>query len=687
MNAIFDRTFLPEALFEFVVVSDTHYMLPSGTGGAEFESRRLQSARADRALRLIACLDTAFVVHLGDLVQSYPEEQGFDRAVAEAHAQLERCGVRPRFAAGNHDVGDKPDPTAPTAWVTSETLASYHSRHGRSWHSWDEQGVHFVVLNTQILNADLPEAADQQHWAESDLRAHTGKRICLFLHLSPFLETEHEPSLGHYDNIAEPGRSWLLDLLREHSVELVCAGHTHFALFDKVGTTRYFVVPSSSFTRSGFSEVFSSCPPPERGRNDSSKLGFYLVRVHTAGMSVHFIRTGGDISPVGPSSPERYLITGTSRDLPHSRLGIGLRHPIAQVAEVPIAWPSVARQRIRNDYPLLACVELGIRHVRVPASDLDNGLQSTRLALLREEGVQITASWLWSRQLDLPTHVARKRGELDEVEIQVLGSPWPDKLCLSQIRECKEQLGIEVMLSPVIPRELVSGKQHMRTRMGYRHEELPQLERHLAQNRIRVGRVLCRIDPVTSPWDALLEGVALGSLSHVGAVDWLVELPPTDEEHQTLHVAEAVFATALMRKSRLFLEPLIDLDRTMDASYGLLDRICNPRPVFHVVRCLNTILSSSAETWTSVPAPAVDGARILGLRGHKSTSWLLLPLPPRQTRISLDLRCLDGFGEEGTQIWAYQLRQGKCENLGQSQRFPSPASFFFDEPTLLLFTR
>ena len=148
-----------------------------------------------------------------------------------------------------------------------------------------------------------------------------------------------------------------------------------------------------------------------------------------------------------------------------------------------------------------------------------------------------------------------------------------------------------------------------------------------------------------------------------------------------------MFATALMRKSRLYLEPLIDLDRTMDASYGLLDRICNPRPVFHVVRCLNTILSSSAETWTPVPAPAVDGARILGLRGHMSTSWLLLPLPPRQTRISLDLRCLDGFGEEATQVWAYQLQQGTCQHLGQSQRFPSPASFFFDEPTLLVFTR
>ena len=56
---MFDRTLLPEAMFEFVVVADTHYMLDLGDRRVEFRSRRLQTTRADVALRMIAAIDEA----------------------------------------------------------------------------------------------------------------------------------------------------------------------------------------------------------------------------------------------------------------------------------------------------------------------------------------------------------------------------------------------------------------------------------------------------------------------------------------------------------------------------------------------------------------------------------------------------------------------------------------------------
>ncbi|MGH2350659.1 MAG: hypothetical protein ACRDI2_11755, partial [Chloroflexota bacterium] len=74
-----------------------------------------------------------------------------------------------------------------------------------------------------------------------------------------------------------------------------------------------------------------------------------------------------------------------------------------------------------------------------------------------------------------------------------------------------------------------------------------------------------------------------------------IGLPAAAEPAHTARAAEAVFAAALSPGSRVFLEPLIDLDRTMDASYGLIDRLCNPRSAFHTVRCLNTILFSAPE--------------------------------------------------------------------------------------------
>ena len=246
---MFDRSFLPEADLEFVILSDTHYMLDPGRQQVEFESRRRQTARAEWALRLSASLTPAFVVHLGDLVQEFPETAGFERAMNEAREQLARCGVQPRLVAGNHDVGDKPDPTMPTAWVTAESLAAYHALSGRSWYSWDAGAAHCVVLNSQLLNAALPEAQAQKQWLEADLRAHKGGRIFVFLHLAPFLKDEQEPSLGHYDNIAEPARGWLLNLLRQHTVEIIFSAHSHFAFFNRIGPTRHFGTASSLAAR------------------------------------------------------------------------------------------------------------------------------------------------------------------------------------------------------------------------------------------------------------------------------------------------------------------------------------------------------------------------------------------------------------------------------------------------------
>ncbi|GIS59516.1 MAG: hypothetical protein CM1200mP2_17410 [Planctomycetaceae bacterium] len=46
--ATWDRSLLPAADFEFVVLADTHYMIDPGDGPVEFSSRRLQTERAAR---------------------------------------------------------------------------------------------------------------------------------------------------------------------------------------------------------------------------------------------------------------------------------------------------------------------------------------------------------------------------------------------------------------------------------------------------------------------------------------------------------------------------------------------------------------------------------------------------------------------------------------------------------------
>lgn len=655
---MFDRTLLPPAQYEFVVIADTHYMLDPGGQTVEFASRLQQTARTEYALAQVAALNLPLVIHMGDIVQEFPERTNFAQAIAEATAQLARHDVQPRPVAGNHDVGDKPDPTMPASWVTPAFLADYHARCGRSWTSWDEGDLHFVILNSQIMNSALPEAQEQQRWLEADLAQTTSARSFIFLHLPPFLRSADEPDLGHYDNIGEPARSWLLNLVRRHRVELLLAAHVHWSFYNRVGQTDYFTVPSVAFTRPGFSELFSSPPPSEQGRNDVGKLGFFLIRVLAEGTRVHMIRTGGQTELSAPEDGAQLLVTRTSPDLPASPLGITLHHTLANTVQAPAAWPSTIRQPVRNDYPLLSLLELGARAVRVPASDLLQPVQRERLALLRSYGVAVTASWLWRAEFDLTSAVAELSDRIDGVEVQVLGTPWPDAECLQQIKACRAHHNLPLTLNTMLPGRSVRGKQHARFQRGYHIEQLGQLDQQLGQSGVQVDRVLVWIDPDPGPWQTLLDATRLLRLNHFGAVDWSFGLSGQDDVAQSKQAAEALFAAALHPHSRLYLEPLLDFDRTMDVSNGLLDRTCNPRPAFHTVRTLNSLLFSERRQFSVLPHVATaahDKTLVLTDGGDKFR--LALPVASNAAA-SLEIE-LVGAGEKGAR--RYGLATGTSQ--------------------------
>lgn len=659
----FDRSFLPQAQFEFVVISDTHYIrdpdiYASGSDSQDPRFTRLWPARAEQAVRLAASLDAAFVVHLGDLAQEYPGRKDFAQSRAEARAQIERAGLQPYHAAGNMDIGDKPNPTVPAEWVTPESLAEWHRQFGRSWYSFDRHGVHGVVLNSQIMNGPLPEADEQRRWLEADLAEHAGQRIFIFLHMPPFFVDEHEPDLGYYDNLDEPARSWLLGLLRRYRVELLFSGHLHFAAFNRIDGTRLLGVPSTTTSRPGFYEVFSVLPD-HQGKNDEAKLGFYLVQVQPDGARLHLIRTNGETGPHESVPNVRRLLTRLSPDLPDSPLGVYLRLPLAQVAEGVIAWPDAVRDRVRNDYPFLACLELGARYVRVPAADLADNLQRQRLALLRDEGVRLAGVWLWSEWLKLTETVRPYAPQLDSIEVQVPGTLWPEQPCLQEIARCRRELGIPLTLAPLLAQEYTPGKYHPRMRIGYRAAELVELNQWLSRYNIHVERVLGHIDPEADPWEAIGAFISLLPLSQINNFDFVVPLPGLDENAHVGRVAEAMLAAALLPGCRLFLDPLVDVDRASDINYGLLDRLCNPRPAFQAVRCLNTILFGAAQEFQPIASKTLEAGRVLGLTGRTRSFWLLLP----EGKMSLSPAALAGLRVEGRHIFWFDLVAGTSHPL------------------------
>jgi len=643
-GTVFDRSFLPVAGFEFIVLSDTHYLLHPELQGGEWQSILQFPSRAERALQLAGALQADFVVHCGDVTHEYPETGEAVRSRRGAQAQFEQYGLRPYVAAGNMDIGDKPDPTSPANWVTPETLAGWEAIFGPTWFSFDEHGIHGVILNSNIIDAPLPEAETQRRWLESDLEANDGKRIFLFMHHPAFFVDPDERSFGMYNSLDRPARDWLLGLIQRHRIEMVFAGHTHFVGLNRLDSARFFIAPSTTTSRAGLPEAFTVLPD-DLGRSDLPKLGFFLIRDTSTtattnasgapgapgagGPSVQLIRTGYDTPALNPADPRRLVLTPPSANLPASRLGVVATHPLGHMTPGPVIWPSVVRQRVRDDWRLMAILELGARHVRVPESDLVDLSERSRLPVLRAEGAAVTAYWLWSPHAGLPAAAVAHRDLIDEVEVIHPGGALPVPACLEQITALRRQ-GVPVALSTAIRATPIPPQYHGRTRIGYRPDELLELNAWLGRHSCRVERVVCRVYATDPAWRVMQQVRALLPLENVGAIDFVLDLPDQREETHALAIVEAMYAAAALPGSRLWLAPLIDLDRSFDTALGLLDRLSNPRPAFTAARILNTVLfagcdSDSPETFEPQAALELGGERVLALAGSGRRLWLCLP--------------------------------------------------------------
>lgn len=624
---MFCTAFLEKSLFDFIVITDTHYMRVPAGAALEFGNHAKQAARTKVALHLAADLrdrlGTAFVLHLGDKCQAYPGTEAFHTAMNEAVAQMRDAGLEAmRHVAGNQDVGDKPDPTMPTEPVSRERLDWYHAKFGPSWYSFVHQDAVFIVLNSMLLNSPLPDARRQQEWLENEFPKHHGKRIFLFSHIPLYLWEEREFALGHYENIDEPARSRLLELIREYSVEAVLCGHVHYSFFDHIDRTRFFILCSPSFTRTGFPYVMSSAPPPLRGRDDTPKMGFYLFRVFPGRHDVHFIRTNGAETP--PST--RYLVTRVSFGCTDSPLGITFRAPPTPFGEVPISWPSSIREKIRNDYPLMLSLEMGVKHARLPVSDFLDPFQRHRVSIARKEGMAATAMLLWPNPMILDELVGAHEDAFDQLEIIDTGSVEPAPEFLRDLKAIRGHYRGPLALSTIQRGIRIAGKGFPQHRNGYLPEEIEALNRSLAGEDITMNRLLCCVPREEPPWE-YIQNIPK-ALSHIRNIDFIAELGSTDDTVNAIRVAESFFAVFLRGNSRIFFDPLTDMDRSMDEAHGILDTLCNPRSAFHVLRSLNTVLAGFGPGPFESEFQITDAARIVSVsRGDRWCKLVLATNP------------------------------------------------------------
>ena len=260
----------------------------------------------------------------------------------------------------------------------------------------------------------------------------------MFSHYPLYLSTMDE--FDHYDNIDEPGRSRMLDLLGQFNVEGFYAGHVHNFFYNYLDGMHQFVLPSTSIVRHDYLEFFRTTPTREMGRFDPAKTGFFWVDVFPDGHVPHLIRMNGG---------HRLLTHSWSNH--GGALTMDLRMPWCDEADIATPWAVeiFERKHVRNDYPLSALWEMGIRNFRIPISDILDARVSRRVAELIGLGHTFTVVMFGMPGEERQAALASHGSGIKAIEVVSLFNQWQGLIePLAGLRELSDY---QIYLNPVRP--------------------------------------------------------------------------------------------------------------------------------------------------------------------------------------------------------------------------------------------
>jgi len=618
------RNMASSPLFRFAVIADSHVNPSEQDNISPFESHRLTNERLRHTVAMLNALEPAFVVHVGDMIHPVPEAVSYPQAVRQFRDTMAELACPVHLVPGNHDVGDKQADYVPAGAIRPEYVELYSRHFGEHFYGFDRQGCHSAVINTSLINSGLPQEREQAAWLETDLAAHAGQRIFLFMHYPPFVATRDEH--GHYDNNDEPGRSWLLDVVARHKVAAAFTGHVHNFFLNRHADTNFYLMPSTAFVRADYAETLHVGQPPEHenGRNDVAKLGVMVVDVHEATFVTQFLRSFG--GGQGPAAAQRDWprLPPSAGELPAP--GVELRHGWTVLYDIPYSsmLDEFRRKRARNDYPILALWEMGVRRLRVPLDDLLDAASRARMEAVAEQGCRFAVFHFgWPDEAALEV-VHRHRHLLDGLELILRWPPAPG--LEARLAAARERAGVPLVLSRFwnASGESRDGKQiKLLVDHGFTvDDELPAAS--------AVDGLVFRIARGTAAREgiaraaAAAEGRGLRAQVHVRLADDSPAQARRDEWRNTCRVLETALCSHFHRGHRIFLDTLGDVDRGYFPRTGLIDRRGNPRLAGRALRNLNGALSELPPVQELDWQETVDG--VLGI-ARAGDAVLLLPLP------------------------------------------------------------
>ncbi|VTU17803.1 Calcineurin-like phosphoesterase [Variovorax sp. SRS16] len=653
-------------LFSFVVVADTHVNESDGVSSSPYETNRLANARARRVFLDIAAMDPppSFVVHLGDIVHPVPSLPTFDEAVRCFKDIAAPVKVPVHLAPGNHDVGDKRVDWMPADQVCESFLKTYRAAFGADYHAFDEGGLRFIVINSLLLNSGLPDEERQKLWLEDEIERAADKRVFLFMHYPPYIHSRSER--GNYDNVDEPGRSWLLGLMQRPQVEAVFAGHVHNFWYERVGNAEFYMLPSTAFLRHDFSEFYKVAPSVEFGRGDVEKLGYFVVDVHADGHVAHSIRTMGAQAKAGDATLARHeRLLAHPKTSTFDNVGVELRHPWAESMQITATGgvQEFGRKWARNDYPLLALWEMGARLLKVPDMDLGETESRQRMQVLARQGHRYIVTALGAPKAELLAHDLQACG-VAAFEVNATLDGFARQR--SALRALRTSSGAQVYYAKILTFDdsHFDGKHFSHfVKAGFTPEELAEheemiLSAHRAGEidgvtvRIEAGQSLVAAAATLKAFHAATGCLVLASLKLSGPS---LAIERADDRANVASVAEAMILSKSSPGIRYVYDTFMDVDRGYFPRHAFIDRRFNPRPAATAFTTLNALLSS-AQTLT-LGAQTHDASLALAFKADAQDYVLI-----RQTTS----RVLDRLGTLAPSGIAYDLVTGeRCSVASQ----------------------
>ncbi len=624
--------------FSFIILADSHIRSESETNPA-YPSDRTANTRHAHAMRKIRQIAPDFVIHLGDVVHPIPALAGHDSALKTAREHYNSLDCPVYVTPGNHDVGDKPNSRVPAPNADSTSHGHFETTWGKPWSAFNYHESRFLIINTSLMNSGLAAEANQQKWLEQDLAesSRDGKRIFVCAHYPFFIDSPAEDN--HYDNIAEPARSRMLSLLADHGVEALFCGHAHTFFYNRFGDMDLYTVPSITFIRPGYSELFQVSPGPEReyGRFDTDKLGFMLVAVTARDHRLRLIHTQGrgENEELTPWNDLRLKEAGNVPEQV-SPVGVTLRHTWAHSYELPFDnLDEFNRKLARNDHWLPALWEMGIQRVRLPVGDLTDDNRRRRIAALIKKGFRFTFF-----SAGMPSDRIRKILGQHHLLIEaweIIVPQYRMAEVLDDIETIKTDIPVRTYLSKLAhtSREDFDDGTHFHhfADHGFSFEDLPLIKTYLEGDQGGGG-----IDGVvfsSRHYSELLENMemAAGILgAHRAAVIVQVVFPRVDEgvicdrDRDVANLAaESLTAAHAVKEAVVFFDTFVDHDRGYYPRHGLLDRRYNARIGLHVLSHLRDVLQAMGPIDYVKPIATSYGIRAVAIHAKDRRCMLVIP--------------------------------------------------------------